>query len=130
MKQTVVLLTFYSDFIVIFCCDFTLYIIEHCFRRLTLNNFLKYRRNRLLLESIIELPVLDFMNYQLVNKKTEILGIVTSHHRRSQDFWLGGAKSQTTCNDVIRNVEKGIFCGGKDIAEWKIRSLGLVLARN
>ena len=37
------LLTFYCDFIVIFCSDFTLYNIEHCFRRLTLNNFLLSR---------------------------------------------------------------------------------------
>ena len=27
------------EFIVIFCSDFTLYIIKHCFRKLTLNNF-------------------------------------------------------------------------------------------
>ena len=32
--------TFYCDLIVIFCSDFTSYIIEHCFRRLTLNNLL------------------------------------------------------------------------------------------
>ena len=42
----------------------------------------------------------------------------------------GGGKSQITCNDIIRNFERGIFCGGKGIAEWKIRSRGLLLARN
>ena len=26
-----------------------------------------------------------------------------------------GPKPQNTCNDVIRNFERGIFCGGKDI---------------
>ena len=29
------------------------------------------------------------------------------------DWW--GAKPQITCNDVIRNFERGIFCEGKDI---------------
>ena len=42
----------------------------------------------------------------------------------------GGPKPQITCNKVIRNFERGIFCGGKNIVEWKIRSHGLVLARN
>ena len=45
-------------------------------------------------------------------------------------FDWGGAKPQMTCNDVIRNFESGIFCGGKDIVEWKIRSRGLVSACN
>ena len=45
-------------------------------------------------------------------------------------FDWGGGKPQMTSNDVIRNFDRGIFCGGKDIVEWKIRSLGLVLARN
>ena len=44
--------------------------------------------------------------------------------------WGGGAKPQITCNDVIRNFERGICCGGKDILEWKIRSSGPALARN
>ena len=43
--------------------------------------------------------------------------------------WGGEAKPQTTYNDVIRNFERGIYCGGKHIVEWKIRSR-LVLARN
>ena len=41
--------------------------------------FKKYRRNRLLLQSFIELPVLYFTIYQLVNKRTEILAIAISH---------------------------------------------------
>ena len=41
-----------------------------------------------------------------------------------------GGKPQITCNDVIRNFERETFCGGKNIVEWKIRSRGLVLARN
>ena len=45
-------------------------------------------------------------------------------------FDWGGPKPQTKCNDVIRNFEGGIFCGSKDIVKWKIRSRGLVLARN
>ena len=45
-------------------------------------------------------------------------------------FDWGNPKPQITCNDVIRNFERGIFSGGKDIVEWKIRSRGLVLARN
>ena len=44
--------------------------------------------------------------------------------------WEWGPKPQITCNDIITNFESGIFCGGKDIVEWNIRSLGLVLARN
>ena len=40
-----------------------------------------------------------------------------------------GGKPQITCNDVLRNFYRGIFCGGKDIVEWKIRSPGLILAR-
>ena len=45
-------------------------------------------------------------------------------------FVWGGAKSHITCNGVIRNFERGIFCGVKDIVEWKIRSRGVMLARN
>ena len=41
-----------------------------------------------------------------------------------------GPKPQITCNDVIRNFKRGIFCEGKDIAKGKIRSRGVVLARN
>ena len=40
---------------------------------------IKYRRNRLLLQSFIELPVLYFTIFQLVNKKTEILAMAISH---------------------------------------------------
>ena len=40
---------------------------------------IKYRRNRLLLQSFIELPVLYFTIYQLVNKRSEILAIAISH---------------------------------------------------
>ena len=40
---------------------------------------IKYRRNKLLLESFIELPVQDFMIYQLVDKRTEIIAIATSN---------------------------------------------------
>ena len=40
---------------------------------------IKYRRNRLLLESFIEVPVQDFMIHQRVNKRTEILAIATSY---------------------------------------------------
>ena len=39
---------------------------------------IKYRRSRLLLESFIELLIYDFMIYQLVNKRTEILPIAIS----------------------------------------------------
>ena len=39
---------------------------------------MKYRRNRLLLEGFIELPLKDFMIYQFVNR-TEIVAIVTSY---------------------------------------------------
>ena len=39
---------------------------------------IKYRQNRLLLESFVELQVWDFMIYQLVNKATEILSIASS----------------------------------------------------
>ena len=45
-------------------------------------------------------------------------------------FDLGGPKPQITCNEVIKNFKKGIFCGSKDIVEWKIRNCGLMLARN
>ena len=45
-------------------------------------------------------------------------------------FDWGITKPQTPCNDVIGNFERGIFCGGKDIVQWKIRRRGLVLARN
>ena len=45
-------------------------------------------------------------------------------------FDWGNPKPQITCNDVIRNFERGIFSGGKDIVEWKIRNCGLVLERN
>ena len=45
-------------------------------------------------------------------------------------FDWGGSKPQITCYNVIRNFKRGIFCGGKDIVEWKIRSRGLLLARN
>ena len=45
-------------------------------------------------------------------------------------FDWGSPKPQITCNDLIRNFERGIFSGGKDIVKWKIRSRGLVLARN
>ena len=31
------------------------------------------------------------------------------HHRRCQDFWLGGPKPQITCNDVIRSFQKRNF---------------------
>ena len=67
------------------------------------------------------------------SRQCTLLSPTRAKHRRSQDFWLGegeGAKPQITCNDAIRNFERGIFCGGKDIVEWKIRSRGLVLARN
>ena len=48
-------------------------------------------------------------------------------------FHIGVARifdwgAQTACNDVIRF--KRVFCWGKDIVEWKIRSRGLVLAHN
>ena len=46
------------------------------------------------------------------------------------DWGGGGPKLQITCNDVIRNFETGIFCGSKDIVEWKIKSRSLVLTRN
>ena len=42
------------------------------------------------------------------------------NHRRNHDFWLGGAKPQFTCNDVIRNFQKRNFLWGKNIVEWKI----------
>ena len=45
-------------------------------------------------------------------------------------FDWGGGKPQITWNDVFRNFEKWIFRWGKDIVEWKIGNLGLVLARN
>ena len=45
-------------------------------------------------------------------------------------FDCGGPKPQITCNDVIRNLEREIFCGGKDIVEWKIRNRGVVLECN
>ena len=43
--------------------------------------FMKYGRNRLHLESFIELPVEDFMIFQLVNKRTSnsSFSLVTSH---------------------------------------------------
>ena len=66
----------------------------------------------------------------LDDKNIEFLEWPGTVHRRSQDFWLWGSKPKITCNDVIRNFRRGIFCGGKDIVEWKIRSRGLVLARN
>ena len=40
-------------------------------------------------------------------------------------FDWGKPKPQLTCNDVIRNFKREIFCGGKDIVEWEIRSRGL-----
>ena len=40
---------------------------------------IKYRQNRFLLQSSIEVRVLDFMIYQLVNRRTEILAIAISH---------------------------------------------------
>ena len=45
-------------------------------------------------------------------------------------FDWGRPKPQIRCNDVIRNFKREFFCRGKDIVEWKIRSGGLVLARN
>ena len=48
------------------------------------------------------------------------------HHRRSQDFWLGGPKPQITRDDVIRNFRKSNFLWGKDIVEWKIWSRSLM----
>ena len=41
-------------------------------------------------------------------------------------FDWGRPKSQITCNDVIRNFQKRNFLEGKDIAEWKIWSRGLL----
>ena len=35
---------------------------------------------------------------------------------------IGVAKSQITCNDVIRNFWKRNFLWGKNIVEWKIWS--------
>ena len=32
-------------------------------------------------------------------------------------FDWGGPKPQITSNDVIVNLKRGIFCGGKDIVE-------------
>ena len=32
-------------------------------------------------------------------------------------FDRGSPKSQITCNDVTRNIERGIGCGDKDIVE-------------
>ena len=45
-------------------------------------------------------------------------------------FDRGGPKPQIPYINVYRNFERGIFCGGKDIVEWKIRSRSLVLAYN
>ena len=48
----------------------------------------------------------------------------------ARNFHWGKPKPQITCSDVIGNFERRVFCGGKDIVEWKIKSHGLVLARN
>ena len=45
-------------------------------------------------------------------------------------FDWGEPKPQITSSDLIKNFERGIFCWGKHIVERKIRSRGLVLARN
>ena len=55
---------------------------------------------------------------------------IVKHIGVARIFDWRGPKPQITCNDVIRNFEKGIFCGGEGIVEWKIKSRGLVLARN
>ena len=46
---------------------------------LILSSSINYSRIRLLHESFIELPIQDFMIYQLVNKRTEIRAIATFH---------------------------------------------------
>ena len=62
----------------------------------------------------------------IVQQLTEVLNIIGV----ARIFAWEGPTPQITCIDVIRNLERGTFCEGKDIIEWKIRSLGLVLACN
>ena len=64
------------------------------------------------------------------NKCEEVLGL-KSFCEKSVPADIGVARifdwgAQITCNDVIRNFERGIFCGGKDIVEWKIRNRGVM----
>ena len=63
-------------------------------------------------------------------KKIKYLGFVLTTIDVARIFDWGEPKPQITCNDVIRNFERGTFCGGKDTVEWKIRSCVLVLPRN
>ena len=50
-------------------------------------------------------------------------------HRGSQDFRLGGGANQKShAVTLSETLKEEFFGGGKDIAEWKIRSSGLVLA--
>ena len=52
--------------------------------------------------------------------------------------WGGGpnhklhamTSSETSKEEFFEETSKEKFCRGKDIVEWKIRSRGLVLARN
>ena len=37
------------------------------------------------------------------------------HHKRIQDFWFEGLKTQITCNDIINKFGKKNFLWGKDI---------------
>ena len=56
---------------VVFCSDFTLYIIEHCFRRLTINNLLFYWDFR---DTLCRKSICFFRHiYEFVNKNKKTL---------------------------------------------------------
>ena len=56
---------------------------------------------------------------------------VLTHHRRSQDFLIGGgANYKSHAMTSSETSKKEFFVGAKISEEWKIRSRGLVLACN
>ena len=93
----------------------------------------KKKKQRFLLQNFVNFPE----NLGVLRKKvfeaqwrSSRLNKIGHDHRVARIFDWGGGKPKIACYDVIRNFEKGSFCGGKDIVKWKIRSRGLVLARS
>ena len=103
-------------------------LLRHIYvQQLVAGNFAKNRENFTRELIIFEHYFSFFSLLPVVMLQKSILSIIDI---ASIFDWEWGPKPQITCNDIITNFESGIFCGGKDIVEWNIRSLGLVLARN
>ena len=62
-------------------------------------------------------------NLTLNQRKVSTIAL---HMSVARIFDWRGPKPKITSNDIIRNFQKRNILWGKDIAEWKIRSCGLI----